>query len=424
MRTSPPHHSSAVSTTKTTARPSVILATLAAIAIGLAVCATAATVIVASDVTRERERAAVLRDASTPQSLGDARAQLEGLQSMGSLIDSLVASLAPFSDADSVNTALMVHLWTGQRNSHPVWERLPKGVLPAGTPVVQNARLNVLASDTTLDSEFLSRSASDTLSPWLAIWRQHARSAPLPPMWGYRDKLPGVASALDLPSRHVSGIRTLVMLNELAGRLALRAGDAASAAERGLENVAASRHYLDSPFMLDFAVGKMMVLRGSRLVAEAAELAGHRDVAMRARELERLATPGLLAFRVLSREADRDAADPNSPMAMELFDDEKLPFAVRVEVLYAVVRGACNHTREVIFGFAPERQQQLAALAARHRHHPVLGPVLGLMPGAAQRLRENPQSVIPAGQFPTSGTFDFLLPEAMAARAVACQSQF
>jgi len=214
------------------------------------------------------------------------------------------------------------------------------------------------------------------------------------------------------------------MLNELAGRLALRAGDAASAAERGLENVAASRHYLDSPFMLDFAVGKMMVLRGSRLVAEAAELAGHRDVAMRARELERLATPGLLAFRVLSREADRDAADPNSPMAMELFDDEKLPFAVRVEVLYAVVRGACNHTREVIFGFAPERQQQLAALAARHRHHPVLGPVLGLMPGAAQRLRENPQSVIPAGQFPTSGTFDFLLPEAMAARAVACQSQF
>jgi hypothetical protein len=63
-------------------------------------------------------------------------------------------------------------------------------------------------------------------------------------------------------------------------------------------------------------------------------------------------------------------------------------------------------------------------LAATHRQDPVLGPVLGLMPGAARRLREHPESVIPAGRFPTGGTFDFLLPEAMAARAVACQSQF
>ena len=413
-----------MSHTKTTARPLVILATLAAIAIGLAVCATAATVIVAADVTRERERTAALRDASTPQSIGDARAQLEGLQSMRALVDSLVASLAPFPMADSVNTALMVHLWSGQRSSHPAWERLPKGMLPADTPVVPSARLNMLASDTSLDSEFLSRTASDTLSPWLAIWRQHARSATLPPMWGYRHSLPGVSSAFDLPARHVAGIRTLLMLNELAGRLALRAGDAVSARERGLENVAASRHYLDSPFLIDFAVGKMMVLRGSRLVAEAAERSRDTDVARRARALERLATPGLVAVSVLSREAERDAADPNSPMAMELFDDEKLPFAVRVEVLYAVVRGACNHTREVIFGFAPEREQQLAALAAQHRLDPVFGPVLGLMPGAAKRLRENPQSVIPSGRFPTSGTFDFLLPEAMAARAVACQSQF
>lgn len=413
-----------MSTTKTTARPAVILATLAAIAIGLAVCATAATVIVASDVTRERGRSAALRGASATQSVEDARGMLEELQGMGAMVDALVSPLEPFPTPDSVNTALMVHLWSGERSAHPAWARLPKGFVPADTPVVRSTRLYSLASDTTLDEANLASTATDTLSPWLAIWRQHARSAPLPPMWGYRDKLPGVRSAFDLPTRHVSGIRTLLMLNELAGRLALRSGDAASARQRGLENLAASRHYLNSPFILDFSVGKLMVLRGARLLADASDLLGDRDVAARARALERLATPGLMAMSVLSREAERDAADPNSPMAMELFDDEKLPFAVRVEVLYAVVRGACTHTREVIFGFEPRREQQLSALAARHREHPVLGPVLGLMPGAAQRLRENPQSVIPPGLFPTSGTFDFLLPEAVAARAVACQSQF
>jgi hypothetical protein len=212
-----------------------------------------------------------------------------------------------------------------------------------------------------------------------------------------------------------------MQLNELAGRLALRAGDHASATQRGLENVAASRHYLDSPIIVDFLVGRSIALDGARLVADAARAAGDTRQLARAEELERLATNNASSLLALQRAAERDAASPSGTLAMELFDDDKLPFAVRVEILYANVLGGCGHTREVLFGFSPERESRLAALAAKHRDHPAFGPMLELIPRAARRVREAPTSLLSPDVWPSAGVLDVLLPESVAARTVLCQ---
>ncbi len=415
----------AVSSKTTSARPTVILATLAAIAIALAVCATAATVIVASDVTREREKRRIpgMAVSSSP---AEARAALAELVTMRALVDSLIEPLAPFAPADSLTLALMARLWTKTAE--------PSVLLPVAAhaipdaPRVEMSRMAAfvhgLRADSAFEAAHLAEFAADTLSPWLRIWRTHARSEALSPFWGYRHGLPGVTTRFDLAKRSASTARHLQLLNELAGRLAFRAGRYRVALERGRENLAASRHYLDSPSLLEFSVGRSIALAGARLVADAAAALGDSATVALTREFEGRAMPGLSEFAVLQRAAERDAADPSTPMAMELFDDEKLPFAVRAEILYAVIAGACNHTREVLFGFAPEREQRLTALAERWRDHPTLGPALALLPPTARRVREQPASLLGPDVWPTQGLFDFLLPESVAARAVVCQQAF
>lgn len=436
-----------VNDSQTSARPAVILATLAAIAIALAVCATAATVIVASDVTREREKTHTM-DASTPVSIADARAGLEALSGLRELVDSLVATLAPFTPTDSLTLAMMTRQWETRRPASDVFITAPDGQLPLDTPTVP---LNILrqhlaalqgdsvtdadspaASVASLDApataplsaEQLALVANDTSSSWIGAWRRFARGTPLPPLWGYRTNLPGVESSFDFPVRPINGILHLEALNELTGRLALRRGDAQAARTRALENIAVSRHYLESPVMADFLTGRAIATRGTRLARDAARALADGSLMAKLAAFDSLSGVGSGSFMALHRAAERDAADPSSPLAFELFDDDKLPFAVRVEILYAVVQGACGHTREVLFGFSPEREQRLRELADRFRRDPALGPVLGLMPAAARRVRERPQSLLPAELWPTSGMFDFLLPEPVAARAVACQQNF
>jgi hypothetical protein len=408
----------------TTARPTVILATLAAIAIVLAVFATAATVIVASDVTREREQLQQ-RGAVATIPLAEARASLAVSASLRGVVDSLVAPLGPFEAADSQTVALMVHQWDSSQPLHAVFMRPAAAQRPTDPPRTTSdqiaALLRAARGDSALDAATLALAVADTGSSWLGVWRRFARSAPLPAMWGYRDGLPGVESTFDLPLRRFRGARQLMQLNELAGRLALRAGDHASATQRGLENVAASRHYLDSPIIVDFLVGRSIALDGARLVADAARAAGDTRQLARAEELERLATNNASSLLALQRAAERDAASPSGTLAMELFDDDKLPFAVRVEILYANVLGGCGHTREVLFGFSPERESRLAALAAKHRDHPAFGPMLELIPRAARRVREAPTSLLSPDVWPSAGVLDVLLPESVAARTVLCQ---
>lgn len=432
---------------QTTARPSVILATLAAIAIALAVCATAATVIVASDVTREREKTRAMAGNSLV-SVAEARAGLEALNGLREHVDLLVAGLAPFAPVDSLTLAMMTRQWETRRAASDVFITAPAGLLPLDTPTLPltiiRQHLAALQGDSVADGvggvaavgsasttatarltpEQIANVANDTSSSWLSAWRRFARGTPLPPLWGYRTDLPGVESSFDFPARPTSGILHLEALNELIGRLALRRGDAHAARTRALENIAVSRHYLDSPIMLDFLTGRAMATRGARLAREAARALDDRPLLAQLTVLDSLTDLGAGSFMALARAAERDAADPSAPLAFELFDDDKLPFAVRVEILYAVVQGACGHTREVLFGFSPEREQRLRELADRFRRDPALGPVLGLMPAAAQRVRERPQSLLPSELWPSSGMFDFLLPEPVAARAVACQQNF
>lgn len=415
--------------TRATPRPTVILATLVAIAIVLAVLATAATVIVASDVTRERER---MQEAGplTTLTLDEARREAEAFLTMRGLVDTLVAELAPFAAADSVTIRRMTVLWGGTQQQRAAFATTD--LAPADTPrVVQRelvALTRLLAGEATdsglvLDSATRARALADTASVWMATWRTFARSAPLPPFWGYRDALPGVTSAFDLPTRNVGAARTLALLNELAGRHALRTGDAQAARTRALENIAASRHYLDSPLLLDFMVGRSFALTGARLARDAAQALG--DTLLLRRLEQFSATTGSAAtFTALRRAAERDAASPDGTLAYELFDDEKLPYAVRVEILYAAVAGACNHTREVLFGFDPSREARLADVVARHATHPVMGRALSLLPPAARRVREAPTSLLPESRWPSSGALDGLLPEGVAARAVLCQQGF
>ena len=401
-----------------------------AIAIALAVLATAATVIVASDVTRERER---LQEAGIVTALGldEARAQLAGHVSLRALVDTLVAELAPFEAADQGTIERMTVLWGGARQERAAFapsasdDSLPAPATDGATLV---GLLQMLAGEP-VDSaarpaaDALPRALADTASPWLATWRRFARSTPLPAFWGYREGLPGVTSAFDLPTRNVSGANHLLRLNELAGRVALRDGDVGAARQRGLENLAASRHYLDSPVLLDFVMGRSFALSGARLVGAAARASGDTATLRRVAALEQSAGSAL-AFTALRRAAERDAASPDGTLAYELFDDEKLPYAVRVEILYATISGACNHTREVLFGFDAGREARLSALAETHRAHPVMGRALTLVPAAARRVREAPTSLLPDALWPTAGLLDGLLPERVAARAVLCQQGF
>lgn len=418
-----------MSASRATPRPTVILATLVAIAIVLAVLATAATVIVASDVTRERER---LQEAGTLTSLtvDEARREAEGFLTMRALVDTLVAELAPFAVADSPTIKRMTVLWGSTRQQRAAFATTD--IAPADTPRVAQRELiaftRVLAGEASdsavvLDSTLQARALADTASVWLATWRTFARSAPLPPFWGYRDALPGVTSAFDLPTRNVGAARHLALLNELAGRHALRSGNAQAARLRALENIAASRHYLDSPLLLDFMVGRAFALTGARLARDAAQVLG--DTAL-LRRLDQFATTtgSASTFTALRRAAERDAASPDGTLAYELFDDEKLPFAVRVEILYAAVAGACNHTREVLFGFDPSREARLTEVAARHASHPVMGRALALLPPAARRVREAPTSLLSESRWPSGGALDGVLPEGVAARAVLCQQGF
>lgn len=408
---------------QTTARPSVILATLAAIAIALAVCATAATVIVASDVTREREKTYAI-DGSTRMSVAEARAGLEALNGLREHVESLVAGLAPFAPVDSLTLAMMTRQWETRPAPNDVFIAAPAGQMPLDTPTVPISVVRQQLAALRSDTASIGLAATDTSSSWLDAWRRFARSTPLPPYWGYRSNLPGVESSFDFPVRPVSGILHLEALNELAGRLALRRGDAQAARTRALENIAVSRHYLDSPVMAHFLTGRAIATRGAKLARDAARVLDDRQLLAKLAAFDSVAVVGSGSFMALHRAAERDAADPSSPLAFELFDDDKLPFAVRVEILYAVVQGGCGHTREVLFGFSEEREQRLRELADRFRRDPALGPALGLMPSAAKRVRERPESLLSADVWPTGGMFDFLLPEPVAARAVACQQNF
>lgn len=417
-----------MTSTHSAARPTVILATLAAIAIALAVCATAATVIVASDVTRERERVQE-HGAVTSVSVSEARAALSTMPSLRATIEALAAPLAPFAPADSLTIALMTVQWDSRPAQHravfaPSRAEMHPDVAPAGSMSDANDVVLALRGEKLLDSAQLGRVLSDTASAWLDVWRRFARSAPLPPLWGYRDGLPGVSSSFDLPMRSYNGVRQLYLLNEAVGRLALTRGDARTALLRAQENVAATRHYLDSPILTDFSFGRSIAVQAGRLIADAARALGDSATLALAVSLEQLAANSSASFVALNRAAERDAASPTGTLAMELFDDEKLPFAVRVEILYAMISGACGHTREVLFGFAPQREQRLAELAAQHRGHPVFGPMLGLMPAAARQVRENPTSLLAPTAWPTAGSLDGLLPDAVAARAVLCQQSF
>jgi hypothetical protein len=383
---------------------------------------------VASDVTRERERVQA-HGAVASVSVSQAREALATMPSLRATIDSLAAPLAPFEPADSLTIALMTVQWDSRPAQHravfaPARVEAHSAAAPAGSLSDLHDVVLALRGERASDAARRDRLLADTASAWLGIWRRFARSAPLPPLWGYRDGLPGVSSSFDLPIRGYNGVRHLQLLNEAAGRVALAQGDAHTALLRARENVAATRHYLDSPLLSDFAFGRSIAVQASRLVADAARVLGDSATLALARSLEQLAANSSASFLALNRAAERDAASPSGTLAMELFDDEKLPFAVRVEILYATIAGACGHTREVLFGFAPEREQRLAELAARHRTHPTFGPMLGLMPAAARRVRENPTSLLSADVWPTAGALDGLLPDAVAARAVLCQQSF
>ncbi len=428
---------------QTTARPSVILATLAAIAIALAVCATAATVIVASDVTRERSKVQTI-ELIDQKSVTEARGSLTAAGGLREAVDSLVASLAPFAPIDSITLRRISNQWRPHKAKHGVFVSLPDSLRPADPPASSLAeltrQLDVLRSnsashvakalaidsggDLARDSALFAAVVRDTSSSWLADWRRFARSAQLPALWGFRDGLPHVSNFYDLAERPIKGITHLSRLNEFTGLLALTRGDPRTALERGLENVAASRHFLDSPLMTDFLVGRTLATDAARLLRAAATALGDSTLLRKLSALDALAGADRSSFFSLYRAAERDAADPNAPLVMDLFEDEKLPFAVRVEILYALVQGACGHTREVLFGFAPEREARLQTLADRYGSHPTLGPVLQVMPARARQIREDPASLLSGPRWPTRGTLDFLLPEAVAARAVGCQQGF
>lgn len=334
--------------------PTKLLATGVACALAVVVCGTAASVVVASDATR---RLRTYSDARKEVSLKySANKPFRDVGPTARLIDSLLAPLGIHGQASPLDVAVITSLNNLGKSKSVVWDVTPiaEGVGPVPEPHRQRPRLE-RAFDTTLSPSWIAAAATDTATPWLPLFRRWARSNPLPSLWGYRLGLPGVRDARDLPIRSYSLFRSLFQINEEAGVLALQQGRNEVAAERALENISASRHFLEQPIIIDALVGRSQFRRGLRLLSLAA--AGMNDSAT-LRIASRLDTAAK-NFVFGPRQLVAESEDPNSRAAEQVIANLAIHPSFRIEALSSIVMGGCRNTPEIVLGFKESRREAM-----------------------------------------------------------------
>ncbi|MDQ3698876.1 MAG: protein kinase [Gemmatimonadota bacterium] len=221
--------------------------------------------------------------------------------------------------------------------------------------------------------------ARDTSSRWLGVWRRMAYSAPLPPSWGYRQGLPGVASPLELPSRALSlAAQDLAERNRAAAVLALARGDKSTALLRARESIAAARQFMRSWVLLDLVSAIGIASRNAQLIADIGRVTGDQELIDEAEylieTLRRARSESYLSLRAFLALM----AQPENPVGLRYLSDTTLAVAVRMEMAGSIVTGYCMNAREVIFGLDPRRRATLTRAAVLLADAPRSGELIDL----------------------------------------------
>ncbi len=206
--------------------------------------------------------------------------------------------------------------------------------------------------------------ATSTLTPGeMAVLRTWARSAALPPLWGYRVGLGAPATPWALPTRAWGHLIQFMQQNEREADSALVHGDVATAALRARETIGAARHFTDQPTMVEMLVGRAIMMRGAKLLARTARQGDDPTASSQANRLGELVRVNYAISHPQMARLYTLGADLSDGRLQAIAGDRSLPPAIRVATLDAALVGACLRTREVLLGSTPERHNVLAQLA-------------------------------------------------------------
>lgn len=405
--------------------PTKLLATGVACALALVVCGTAATVIVASDVTNrvgQGSRAGQLAatDASASGTFRDVGATAHAL-------DSLLRPLGELKPADPATVALF-GAFNNDQGANQVWARPPEGTdLPGPVPKAFHARQRIANGLDSLSPAQLAEAAESIREPWLPAFRSWARSSPQPALWGYQDGLPGSADARGLSLRSFGPWRSLFAANEYASLLALRVGKSDEAMQHALENISASRHFIEQPVMIDALVGRMYLQRGLQLAALVARSTGDTATAHRALRLDSAARNFISAANL--QFVTQGGADISSHVAEQFIASQTLHPALRVDAMRTITTGGCRHLPEIVFGFSDGRRSALqrasASLSDVNRANELVAREQRYL-DHMMALENAPDSLPPTSILERSAVlnaFSWIVPPGVRARAALCLRQ-
>jgi hypothetical protein len=207
--------------------------------------------------------------------------------------------------------------------------------------------------------------AADTLTPWLAAWRRSARSAPFAPLWMYQPGFPGVTDPYALAVPGFAAVKGLAWRNAASGVLALTRGDTATAVLRARENIAVGMHFVREPMLIEHLIGRVLVREGAVMLAEIGRVAGDSALVREGAGLDTAAKYHALPVQMSMLGWGAMAGDAERPAALRFMSDTTLPPSVRAYVAETVPMGACQNTREVLFGFDARRVDATARETAR-----------------------------------------------------------
>ena len=208
--------------------------------------------------------------------------------------------------------------------------------------------------------------AGDTLDERLAAWRGLARSAPLPVLWPYSDRIAELRDPFVLPPLPFGASKELAGRNASAALVAYAAGDARTAAVRLRENVAAAGQLMRVPMLINHLVGRAIIAEAATQMGHVARATGDSGLAREATLLSVAGERRAGSFR-FAQAVPAYFADPEDPRGIALVGDRSLSPGQRVVALGGVASGFCMRTRELLFGVSGRRRGTLQAAARQLR---------------------------------------------------------
>ncbi len=342
--------------------PTKLLATGVACALVIVVCGTAATVVVASNVTNTLGAVGRTQLISGAHRAGTApENSFRDTGATAAALDSLVAPLGtPMPVAKELVDSL-----AGLRadsSTHEISQAVTEVAAPAVPPDVLRRRMVLPFSLNGLSLPDLANLRQDAQDPSLPLFRRWARGPKQPNLWRYPTGLPDASDARDFPIRAFLPWRVFFAENESASLLALHDGNSAMALERARENVAGARHFAEQPVVIDALLGQIFLRRSLQVLAFVATSTGETITAMRARQLDSAAKNYAVMFSVKSLAAPESDAD--SRAAEEFAADRNIHPSLRVQSLAMITLGGCRSLPELVFGFSERRRDAMSRAVA------------------------------------------------------------